>query len=103
MRGAKLWIVSLLAKLNAVMVYLIRKAVGNLRSPAICLRPRAGRATVMKLFHLMQTAAPSVRSAHCENVTVNKLPWNCLVSHCRYTEKCMLTLKYINTADDRIH
>lgn len=37
-------------KALAVTVYLIRKAVGNLRSPAICLRPRAGQP--MKLFIL---------------------------------------------------
>lgn len=42
MRRAELWIVSLLAKHSVIMVYLKRKAVGNLRPHAICLRPRPG-------------------------------------------------------------
>lgn len=44
-RGAMLWIVSLLAKRSKIMVYFKRKAIGNLRSPAICLHPKA-----LKLF-----------------------------------------------------
>lgn len=48
MRAATLWTVSRLAKLSVVMVYLIRKAIGNLRSSAIRLRPKEEHA--MKLF-----------------------------------------------------
>jgi len=58
MRRAMLWSVSLLAKPSGVIVYLKRKAAGNLRSPAICLHPREGHRSYSVLWKSRKLQQP---------------------------------------------